>query len=154
MALTRDVVALEGLHERLGDAIAFRAFDRREAGFEVQCDRDVERLGGRIDRAVVCEPLDRMGCTNRPEAAPDALDHEVTDHLAGDACGGSAPADDLAIMAVECEGDAHDLAVAGLPAALEALIEDAIRGDPFGRSPATARRLVQWYQRIAAALVG
>lgn len=102
---------MKGLHERLGDAIAFRTFDRREAGFEVHCDHDVERLGGRIDRAVVWEPLDRMECTNRPEAAPDALDHEVTDHLAGDACGGSDPADDLAVMAVECEGGAHDLAV-------------------------------------------
>jgi len=31
----------------------------------------------------VCEPLDRMGRTNRSEAALDALEHEVADHFAG-----------------------------------------------------------------------
>ena len=45
------------------------------------------------------------------EAALDAVDHHVADHLAGDAGGRRQPADDLAVVAIESEGDADDLAV-------------------------------------------
>src|SRR5947209_7082403 len=52
-----------------------------------------------------------MGCTRSSEAALDALDHQIADHLAGDAGGRRDPPDDLAIMAVEGKGDTHHLAV-------------------------------------------
>lgn len=41
-----DVVALERLHEGLGHAVALGAFDRSEAGIEIEGKRDVDGLGG------------------------------------------------------------------------------------------------------------
>ena len=52
-----------------------------------------------------------MGCLRGPEAAFDAFDHHVADDLAAEAGGGRGPADDLTVVAVEDEGDAHHLAV-------------------------------------------
>lgn len=106
-----DVVPLERFDECLGDAVAFGTFNRGETGLEVERGGDVEGFPCCIDGAVVGEPLDRMGCPWRMEAGLDAFDHEVSDHLPRDACGGSDPADDLAIVAVERERDAHDLVV-------------------------------------------
>jgi hypothetical protein len=60
---------------------------------------------------VVGEPLHRMRRADRTEALLDAVDHHVTDHLAADAGGCRHPGDRLMIMAVEGEGDAHDLAI-------------------------------------------
>src|SRR5437762_9267103 len=45
------------------------------------------------------------------KALLDTVDHHVADHLAGDAGRRGDPADNLAIMAVEGKGEAHDLAV-------------------------------------------
>ena len=63
------------------------------------------------DRAVIGKPLHRVRRADRTETPFDAAHHHVTDHLAGDACSGSNPADCFAIMAIESESDAHDLAV-------------------------------------------
>src|SRR5262245_11654916 len=106
-----DVVALEGLHEGLGHSIALRAFDWSEARHQIKRHGDFNGLLGREDRAVVGKPLYWMRRTDRAEALLDAVNHHVTDHLAGDAGGGSAPADDLAVVAIEREGDAHHLAI-------------------------------------------
>src|SRR5690349_3809844 len=43
-----DIVALERLHEGLGEAIALRALDRSEAGIQVQRESDVDGLGRRV----------------------------------------------------------------------------------------------------------
>lgn len=46
------------------------------------------------------------------EAALDAVEHHVADHLAGDAAAGYGdPGDDLAVMGVDGEGNADHLAV-------------------------------------------
>lgn len=45
------------------------------------------------------------------EEAFNALDHHTMDHLAGDPSCCCQPADDLAVMTVEDEGDADDLAI-------------------------------------------
>ena len=45
------------------------------------------------------------------KALLDAGDHHVADRLAGDAGGGRDPADHLAVMAIEREGEAHDLTI-------------------------------------------
>ena len=62
-----------------------------------------------------------MWRTYRAEALLDALNHHVADHLTRDAGGGGDPRDDLAVMAIEGEGETHYLAVpAGEPEAIEA----------------------------------
>ena len=55
-----DIVALEGLHERFGHAVALRAFDRGEARHQIERDGDLDGLVGGEDRAVVGEPLHRV----------------------------------------------------------------------------------------------
>src|SRR5215472_1203474 len=54
-----DAVALEGFHEDLGHAVAFRALDRSEAGHHVEGHGDVDRAVGGEDRAVIRQPLHR-----------------------------------------------------------------------------------------------
>lgn len=50
-----------------------------------------------------------------PEAAFDSRDHQITDHLAGDAgIGYGRPGDDLPVTGVDDEDDAHHLAIAGM----------------------------------------
>src|SRR6266446_9454795 len=51
-----------------------------------------------------------MRRADRTEALLDAADHHVADHLARYAGGCRHPADDFAVMAIEGEGDAHNLA--------------------------------------------
>src|SRR6266550_3095873 len=55
-----DVIALERLHQRLGHAVAFRAFDRGEAGHQVERQGGLDRLVGSEDRSVIGEPLHGM----------------------------------------------------------------------------------------------
>src|SRR6266567_5546779 len=105
-----DIVALERLHERLRHAVALRAFDRGEAWHQVERHGDLGGLVGGEDRSVVGEPLHRMWRADRGKALLDAADHHVADHLAGYAGGCRHPADDFAVMAIEGESDAHDLA--------------------------------------------
>ena len=63
------------------------------------------------DRSVVGEPLHRVGRADRAEALLDAADHHVADHLTGDAGRRGDPTNDLAVVAIEGEGEAHDLTV-------------------------------------------
>ena len=72
----------------LGHAIAFGALHEREARLQVERDPDVDRLGGDVGGAVIGEPLNGMRCAGGRKSSFDALDHEVADHLAGDAHGG------------------------------------------------------------------
>jgi len=62
-------------------------------------------------KSVVGEPLHAMRRADRTKALLDAVDHHVADHLAGDAGRRGNPADDLAVVAIEGEGNAHDLAI-------------------------------------------
>ena len=48
-----DIVALEGLHEGLGHAVALGAFDRGEARGQVEGQGDLDGPVGGEDRAVV-----------------------------------------------------------------------------------------------------
>src|SRR5204863_1762797 len=106
-----DVIALEGLYERLGHAIALGAFDRGEAGHQIERQGDLDRPISGEDRSVIGEPRHGMRRADLTKALLDAVDHHVADHLTGDAGGRGDPTDDLAIMAIEGEGEAHDLAV-------------------------------------------
>jgi hypothetical protein len=104
-----DVVALEGLHERF--TVAFGTFDWGETRRQVKRQGDLDRSVGGEDRAVVGQPLYRVRSADRVKPLLDALNHHVADHLAGDAGGRGDPADDLAVVAIEREGNAHDLAI-------------------------------------------
>ena len=106
-----NVVSLECLHERLCHAVALGAFDRRKARHQVEGQGDLHSSMGGEDRAVVGEPLHRMRSANCAKALLDAPNHHIADHLAGDAGGRRHPGDGFAVMAIECEGDAHHLAV-------------------------------------------
>src|SRR5580704_6312436 len=106
-----DVVTLEGFDEGLGHAVAFRAFDRREARHQVEGHGDVDRLVGGEDRTVVRQPLHWVRHADLAEPLLDAAHHHVADHLARDAGGCRYPTDDLAIVTIEGKGDADDLAV-------------------------------------------
>ncbi len=106
------IVALQGFDERLADAVTLGAADWREAWREVQRGSEVDCLRGGVGGAVVGEPLDRLRGADGVEAALDAVEHHVTDHLAGDAAaGGGDPGDDLAVMGVDGKGAADGLAV-------------------------------------------
>ena len=58
-ALSRSVIALEGFHERLGDAVGLRAAHGREARHEADGVSEGDRLVGREAAAVVGQPLHR-----------------------------------------------------------------------------------------------
>src|SRR5215472_13138826 len=106
-----NIIALEGFNERLGHTVALRAFDRREARHQIERQGDLDGPMGSEDRSVVGEPLHAMRRADRTKALLDAVDHHVADHLAGDAGRRGNPADDLAVVAIEGEGNAHDLAI-------------------------------------------
>src|SRR5204862_6630916 len=94
-----------------GHAVALGAFDRREARHQIERQGDLDRPMSGEDRSVVGEPLHGLWRADRAKALLDAVDHHVADHLTGDAGGRGDPTDDLAVVAVEGEGEAHDLAV-------------------------------------------
>src|SRR5207302_6289462 len=98
-----DIVALEGLYESLGHAVALGAFDRGEAWDQVERHGDLDGFVGGEDRAVVGQPLHGMRRADRAKALLDAADHHIADHLAGDAGGCRHPTDDFAVMAIEGE---------------------------------------------------
>src|SRR5205823_4831807 len=68
------------------------------------------RMSGE-DRPVVGEPLHGLRRARRAKSLLDAVDHHVADHLTGDAGRRGDPTDDLAVVAIEGEGEAHHLAV-------------------------------------------
>jgi hypothetical protein len=67
-------------------------------------------MGGE-DRSVGRTALQWVRGAHRVEALFDAPDHHAAGYLAGDAGGRGHPADDLAIVAIEGEGDAHDFVI-------------------------------------------
>jgi hypothetical protein len=106
-----DIIALEGFDERFSHAVAFRAFDRGEARHQVEGHGNVDCAVSGEDRAVIREPLHRVWRADVAEPLFDAAHHHVADHLARDAGSRSDPADHLAVMAIEGEGDPYHLAI-------------------------------------------
>src|SRR3954447_3753665 len=124
-----NVIAFERFDEGFCHAVALRALDWGKARFEVQGQGDVDRLIGSKDRSVVGQPLHFVRSAAAAEAAFHALDHHIADHLAGDSSCCCQPGDDLAVVAVEDEGHAHDLAIPagelegiGTPADIERMV--------------------------------
>src|ERR1051325_6766946 len=107
------VIPFEGFDEGFSHTVGLGALDRRRAGHQADVSRQSTGVPGGVGRAVVRQPLNRLRqFVDKPEAALDALDHQVADIGAVDAAAGSRPPGDrLAVAAVEGEGDAHLLAV-------------------------------------------
>src|SRR3954464_14534055 len=106
------VIPFESFDEGFSHAVGLGALDWRRAGQEADVSRQGAGVPGGVGRAVVREPLDRLGqFVDKPEAALDAFDHQVADVGAVDAAGRRHPGDRLAVAAIQREGDAHLLAV-------------------------------------------
>jgi hypothetical protein len=55
-----NIIPFERFDEGLGNAVRFGRADRREAQFEAQGHRNVERFLGDVSRAAIGQPLDGM----------------------------------------------------------------------------------------------
>ena len=84
-----------------------------------------------VTAAVFRELLHRMRRLLIVKTPLDALEHQITDHLAGDAVGGRHPGHHLTIAGIECKGDtnalsvpAGDLEAVGRPAQVRADRDD------------------------------
>ena len=108
-----DVIAFEGLYEGFGHTVRLGRVRGRCADDEARSTSKFPRFVRRIGRAVVAEPLDRVcdARASRAEAMLNALRHQVADVLAHEMNRLRHPPDDLAVAAIEREGDIHSLAV-------------------------------------------
>ena len=107
-----DVVAFEGLHERLGHAVGLRAAHRGEAGNQPQADREVDRVVGSIGAAIVGEPLDRVGSVAAPKrrSVASSIRSRIISPLMPPVLVAH-QAIDFPIAGVQGEGDAYHLTV-------------------------------------------
>ena len=106
-----DVIALEGLHEGLGDAVGLRAAHGREARHEADGVGERDRLVRGEAAAVVGEPLHRVLGSQGTEAAFDRKQHEIAHRDAADPAGTGGPGEHLAVVGVDGEGDPKRVAV-------------------------------------------
>lgn len=106
-----DVVALDGLDEGLGHAIALRRTDRRGQGRQTQVAGELARLVRHVRRAVVSEPFYGPSWRGLAEPPFDGRQHDVAHEIAGLPARGGRPAHRFPIAAVQGEGRPHRLAV-------------------------------------------
>lgn len=82
------VVALEGSNERLGHAVALRAFDGSGSRDQTDVAREAASIVRGVAAAVIGQPFDCAGhAIHLAEAVLDGGDHEVAHVLSGDAAG-------------------------------------------------------------------
>ena len=105
------MVTFEGFDEGLANAVAFGTAHWGEAGNEAQRCSEHQCLCRSVSRAIISEPLNRIGRTDRREPALDAGQHQIAHHFAADPAGCGVPGDDLTIARVDREGDADHLAI-------------------------------------------
>jgi len=85
---------------------------RGEAGLQAELSGEDLRVPGDVRRAVVGQHLDDRRCAVCAEAALDGLEQEVANvRAANSGVGHGALGDDLAVMGVDDEGAADDVAV-------------------------------------------
>jgi len=107
-----DVVALQRLHEGHRDAVALRALDRREAGLQVKLAGEDLRVLRDVRRAIIYQHLDDRRCAVCAEAAFDSFEQDVANLGTTDpGIDHRAPGDDFAVMGIDDEGAADDVAV-------------------------------------------
>ena len=106
-----DVVAFEGLHERLSHAVGLRAVHRSEARHEPQPNCKFDRFIRPIGTPIVGEPLDRPRRLRSFKALLDSLQHQIADHLAADASSARTPSHDFPVAGIQRKDDAYHLTV-------------------------------------------
>src|SRR5262249_23434560 len=152
------VVPFDGFDEGFSHAVRLGALDRRRAWHQADVSGQGTGVPGDVGRAVVRQPFDRLGqFVDQPEAALDAFDHQIADVGAANAAGGRHPGDRLAVAAVQCEGDAHLLAIVAAylepvraPSRVGAVDRDAAIMPAF--LPATGMSLEQQTVRLHDAI--
>lgn len=80
-----DVVALEGVHEGLGDAVRLRAADGREARFQAQLAGEDAGIACGVSRAIVRQHLDGGFGAQHVKAGFHGFQHDVAHIRTGDA---------------------------------------------------------------------
>jgi len=105
------IFALDGFDERLGHSVRLRRSYRREARHETNRLGERDGLVSEITPTVVRKPFDGRRGFLLAKASLDALEHEITDHLAREATGRCYPRDHSAITSVERKGDTNDRTV-------------------------------------------
>lgn len=73
--MNANIIALERFDEALRDAVRLWALNGSEAGYEIDCHCKVAGFLGRIDAAIVSEPLERMRRLDGSEAGLDRFEH-------------------------------------------------------------------------------
>ena len=81
------IISPERFDERLRHPIRPRRPDRREARDEANRLSERDRLVNTVATAVIREPLDRVRGLLPAETPLDNLEHEISDHPAGDTTG-------------------------------------------------------------------
>jgi hypothetical protein len=104
-----NIISLERFDEGLCHPIRLWRPDRREARYKADRLGEGDCLVSAVSAAVVREPFDRMRQDAIGKSTLHTLEHQISDHLAGDATGGGDLGHHLAITGVEREGDANAL---------------------------------------------
>jgi hypothetical protein len=106
-----NIVPLERFDERLGHAVGLWRSYRRKARHETDRLGEGDGVVSPVTAAVIREPLHRIRCLLIIKTPLDALEHQITGHLAGDAVGGRDPGHHLTIAGVERKGHTNALSV-------------------------------------------
>ena len=106
-----NIISLERSDEGLGHPVRLRRAYRREARDEADRLGKLDRLVSAVTAVVVREPFDLMRQSAIGKSTLNAFEHQISDHLAGDAAGRGDPRHDLPIAGIELKGDADALAV-------------------------------------------
>ena len=99
-----NIISLKRFDERLGHPVRLRRSNRREARYKADRLSERDRLVSTVTAAVVREPFDRMRESAIGKSPLNTLEHQISDHLAGDAAGRRDPGHHLTITGVEGEG--------------------------------------------------
>jgi hypothetical protein len=106
-----NIISLERFDEGLCHPVRLRRAYGREAGHGADRLGKRDRLVSAVTTAVIREPLHRMRGLLAVITSLDALEHQISDHLAGYSASCHNPRHDLAITGVERKGDADSLTV-------------------------------------------
>lgn len=106
-----NIIPLERFAERPGHAVRLRRLDRRKARCKADRLGEGDGVVSPVTSVVIREPLDQMRGLLIVKASIDAREHEIADHLAGDAAGGGVAGHHRAIAGVERKGHTNALSV-------------------------------------------
>jgi hypothetical protein len=106
-----NIISLKRFDEGLGHPIRLLRSHRREARDETDRLGKRDRVVSAVTAAVIREPFDRMRQSAIGKSTLNAFEHQISDHLAGDAAGRRDPRHHIPIAGIESEGDANAPAV-------------------------------------------